>query len=205
MKFFSMDSKFYQAMSAFADIILLNLCWIIGSLPLVTVGASNAAMYTILGRRQRKEDGGTFAPFFKAWWGNLKMGTLFWVAQAFVTFSLSLILVMTLPLVLKIVAGILLVLVTMVFSLIYPQLARYRNRWFAYLRNAVILLVLKLGWVLLNVLVFLIPLALFLIAPVESLQLGVVWLLFGISLLFLGSSDIMQKILQPLEEMSSRR
>lgn len=205
MKFFSLDSKFYQAMSAFADIMLLNICWIIGSLPLVTVGASNAAMYTVLGRRQRKEGSGTVAPFFKAWWGNLKMGSLFWLAQVFVTFSLSLILLMNLPLFLKIIAGVLLVLVTLVFSLIYPQLARYRNRWFAYLRNAMILLVLKLGWVLLNVLVFLIPPVLFLIAPMEFLQLSIVWLLFGICLLFLASTDIMQKILQPLEEMSSRR
>ncbi|MBR3972764.1 MAG: YesL family protein [Oscillospiraceae bacterium] len=205
MKFFSPDSKFAQVMTSVGEMMILNFCWIIGCLPLVTIGASNAAMYTIMGRRLRKEGSGTIVPFFKAWWSNLKMGSLFWVAQLVITASLVLNFFLTLPTAFKVIAGIFLFLVTLVFSLIYPQIARFRNRWFAYLRNSIILVVLRLGWVLLNLIVILLPLILFLLAPMESLQLGFIWIFIGISGLFLVSAEIMQKILQPLEELPAGR
>jgi len=204
MQFFSPDSKFAQIMTAFGEMMILNFCWIIGSLPLVTIGASNAAMYTVLGRRLREDDRGTLVPFFRAWWSNLKQGSLFWVAQALITCSLASILFLPMPLFLKVIAGILLLLVTVVFSLIYPQLARFRNRWFAFLRNAVILLVIRLRWVLLNLLLILTPFILFLIAPIDFLRFGFVWILCGFSGIFFLSAELMQKILQPLEELSAR-
>jgi len=90
-----------------------------------------------------------------------------------------------------------------VFSTIYPQIARFRNRWFPCLRNAVILLCLHLGWVVLHLGLLLAPLGLFLLAPGEFLRFGFVWLLFGFSGIFYCSAKIMQKVLQPLENLSS--
>ena len=202
MKFFSPDSKFAQAMTAFGEMMLLNLCWILGSLPLITVGAANAAMYTMMGRRLRGEGSGTVIPFFKAWWRDLKTGSLFWAAQVFISLSLLSILFLPLPGFLKVSALLLLILATLVFSLIYPQIARFRNRWFAYLRNALILLILRPGWALLNLLLFASPVIVFLLAPVEFLQLGFIWILIGFSGLYLVSAEILQKVLQPLETLS---
>jgi len=205
MKFFSPDSKFAQVMTAFGEMMLLNACWIVASLPLITMGAANTAMYTVMGRRLRHEGSGTIVPFFKAWRSNLKMGILFWVVQLLVSFSLGLTLFLPLPAFLKVIAAILLVLVTLVFAILYPQAARFRNRWFAYLKNALILLVSKLGWVILNLGLFLSPALLFLLAPVEFLRFGFIWILFGFSMLFYFSAKIMQKVLAPLENMSSRK
>lgn len=205
MNFFSPDSKFAKIMTPIGEMMILNICWIIGSLPLVTIGASNAAMYTVMLRRLRDEGSGTIVPFFKAWWSNLKIGTLFWLAQAFVTVSLGMIFFLPLPGVLKVIAAVLLILVTPVFNLIYPQIARYRNRCFAYLRNAVILLVLRLKWVLLNFLLFLSPVFVFLLVPMEFLQFGFIWILIGFSGLFYLSAKLMKKILEPLEELSEKR
>jgi len=205
MNFFNPNSKFFQVMTSFGEMMILNVCWIIGCLPLVTIGASNAAMYTVMGRRLRDEGSGTVAPFFRAWWSNLKTATLFWVAQVFVTVSLGMILFMRLPLALKVVAGILLLLTSMTFSTIYPQIARFRNRPFAYLRNAIILDVLKLGRVLLNLLVCLSPVLLFLLVPYEFLQFGFIWIFFGFSFVFYLSAKVMQNILSPLEEVANHR
>ncbi len=202
MKFFSLDSKFYRIMMPIGEMMILNFCWILGCLPLITIGAANTAMYTVMGRRLRDEGSGTIVPFFKAWWKNLKKSTLFWLAQAFVTASLTLFFFLPLPLFLKIVAGVLLVLVTLVFSTIYPQIARFRNPTFAYLRNAVILLVLRLKWVLLNFLVILSPVIAFLLVPVEFLRFGFVWIVIGFSGLFYLSAKMMLNVLQPLEELS---
>ena len=202
MKFFSLDSKFYRVMMSVGEMMILNFCWIIACLPLITVGAANTAMYTVMGRRLRDEGSGTVVPFFKALWKNLKKSTLFWVAQAFVTVSLSLFFFLPLPLFLKVAAGVLLVLVTLVFSTVYPQIARFRNPTFAYLRNAVILLVLRLKWVLQNFLVILLPVLIFLLVPVEFVRFGFVWIIIGFSAIFYLSAKVMQHILQPLEELS---
>ena len=204
MKFFSIDSPFYKFMMSVGEMMILNFCFLLGCLPLVTIGAANAAMYTVMRQRVLDEGSGTVGPFFRAWWGNLKQGSLFWLVQAFMTVSLGMIFFMTLPTFLKVIAGILLFLVTVVFSLIYPQLARFRNRWFPYVRNAVILLVLRLKWVLLNLLVILLPLILFLLAPVDFLRLGFVWILIGFSLVFYLSAKVMLKVLDPLEELAKQ-
>lgn len=205
MKFFNPDSKFFQIMTSFGEMMILNVCWIIGSLPLITIGASNVAMYTVMGRRLRGDGAGTIVPFFRAWWSNLKNATLFWLAQVFVSVSMGMMFFLPFHLALKIVAGLLLLIVNLVMGTIYPQIARFRNRPFAYLRNSIILLVLKCGRVFLNLLLFLSPVALFLLMPVEFLQLGVVWILFGFSLLFFLSAEIMQNILNPLEEVANTK
>ena len=205
MQFFNPNSKFFQVMTSFGEMMILNICWIIGSLPIITIGSSNTAMYTVMGRRLRDEGSGTVGPFFKAWWSNLKTSTLFWVPQVFVTGSLGMFFFMRFPLFLKIVAGVLLVITSMTFGTIYPQIARFRNRPFAYLRNAVILDVLKLGRVVLNLLLWLSPLGFFLLMPFEFLQLGLIWIFFGFSLLFYLSAQIMQNILTPLEEVANNR
>lgn len=205
MKFFSPDSKFAQVMTSLGEMMLLNVCFLLASLPLITIGAACTAMYTVMGRRLRDEGSGTIVPFFKVWWSSLKMSTLFWLPQVFVSFSLGLTLLLPLPGFLKVIAGILLILVTLVFSVVYPQIARFRNRWFAYLRNAVILLVLKLGQVVLNLLVFLAPIIAFLLVPMDFLRFGFIWILFGFSGLFFLSAKVMQKVLLPLEDLSGKR
>ena len=201
MKFFSPDSKFAQVMTSVGEMMLLNICWILASLPLVTLGAANTAMYTVMLRRLRQESSGTVVPFFKAWRSNLKTGTLFWLAQFFVSGSLTMTLLLPLPVFLKVIAAIFLVLVTLVFSIVYPQLARFRNRWFPCLRNAVILLVLKFPYVLLNLLLILSPALFFLLAPVAFFRWSILWVLLGISAIFCLSAKLMVKILEPLEKM----
>jgi len=205
MQFFSPDSKFAQVMTFVGEMMLLNLCWILASLPLVTAGAANIAMYTIMGRRLRKEDNGTLIPFFKAWKSNLKQGVLFWLAQVLMSAGLALYFFLPLPTAFKIIAGLVLVLVTLVFSILYPMIARFRNRWFASVKNALILLVAKPGWALLNLLLILLPVALLALAPVEFLRFGFIWLLFGFSGIFYLSAMVMRKILLPMENMHQHK
>jgi len=204
MQFFSPDSKFARIMTSVGEMMLLNVCWIIASLPIITMGASNTAMYVVMGRRLRGEGSGTVVPFFRAWWHNLKTSTALWGAQLLVSFSMGFSLVLTLPGLFQVIAAIFLVLVNLLFSLIYPQIARYRLRWFACLKNAIILLVLRLGWVLLNALLLLSPVILFLLVPMEALRFGFIWILFGFSGLFYLSARLMQKILNPLETLATK-
>ena len=48
MKLFNYDSPFWSFMSRLADLIILNLLWIVFCIPVVTIGASTTAMYLSL-------------------------------------------------------------------------------------------------------------------------------------------------------------
>lgn len=204
MQLFRPDSKWMEALNAFGEMMLLNLCWIIGSLPLVTIGAASTAMYAVMGQRLRGEGSGIFAAFFHAWWRDLLPATAFWLVQILVSASLASSFFLPLPTFFKILSGFFLVLVSLIYPLLYAQLARFRNRWFSYLKNTVILLITKPGWALLNLLIFLAPGIFFLLFPVDFLQYSFIWILFGFSALFYGSAVIMRRILQPLEEKAAK-
>ena len=47
MSFFSLDSKFMQALSRIADLILLNLVFLVTCIPIFTIGAASAALYSV--------------------------------------------------------------------------------------------------------------------------------------------------------------
>ena len=85
LPFFDPDSKPMQVLGAFADMIVLNVCFLIGCLPVVTVGASMSALYAAMLRRQRGEGGGVFAAFWKDWKQNLRHGIACWLMQLAVT------------------------------------------------------------------------------------------------------------------------
>ena len=65
------------------DLILVNLLWVLCSIPLVTIGASSAAMYHVCMRLALGEDVGIFSAFFHSFRHNLKRGAaLFLLAAA---------------------------------------------------------------------------------------------------------------------------
>ena len=62
-----------------ADLIILNLLFIICSLPIVTFGAAYSAKYYVAMKKVRGEDSGTIVPFFKAFKRNFKQSTVVWL------------------------------------------------------------------------------------------------------------------------------
>ena len=54
-RLFAMDGKVFGFLSRTADLVLLNLLWILFSLPVVTLGASTTAIYTVVLKMARNE------------------------------------------------------------------------------------------------------------------------------------------------------
>ena len=73
------DSPVMDFISTVADIIILNLLFIICSLPIVTFGAAYSAKYYVVMKKVRGEDSGTIVPFFKAFKRNFKQSTIVWI------------------------------------------------------------------------------------------------------------------------------
>ena len=76
MRFFSIDSPVYRFMSRFWDMIKLNFCWLICSLPIVTMGAATVAAYSVTLHMVDDSDGYVVRPFYKAFRDNLKQGSV---------------------------------------------------------------------------------------------------------------------------------
>ena len=57
MKFFSVDSPLYRFLSRVLDILKLNFLWILGSLPVFTIGASTTAAMSVALKLADDEEG----------------------------------------------------------------------------------------------------------------------------------------------------
>ncbi len=82
-KFFSVDSPFYRFASRLSDILILNLLWILCSIPIVTIGAATTAMYYVNLKMVKDEEVYIVRSFFKAFKDNLKQSTIMWLIFLF--------------------------------------------------------------------------------------------------------------------------
>lgn len=82
--FLSPDSKFMQVLSRLTDLVVLNLLFLLTCLPVFTIGAANAAMYTLCFRMIRNREGGIVKSYFRAFRDNFKQGTALWLLFLFI-------------------------------------------------------------------------------------------------------------------------
>lgn len=90
-KIFDHENKFWRAMSKLADLVGLNLLFILCSLPVITFGASASAFYSMLMKIAEETEPYIVRGFFKAFKENFKKATIIWVimflAGAFLVFD----------------------------------------------------------------------------------------------------------------------
>ena len=141
MKFFSVDSPLYRFLSRVLDILKLNFLWILGSLPVFTIGASTTAAMSVALKLADDEEGYIAKSYFAAYKANFKqgvpMGLIFLVAWYAVYLDFQLFgAVKNNPVILLIIGmvSVFLVIIAMIYS--FPLLARYENTVVRTIRNS---------------------------------------------------------------------
>lgn len=86
---FSIDGPVGRALSRFTDLLTLSVLWIVCSIPLVTLGASTTALYTMTLRIVRNEEGKISDGFLRAFKENFKNATIIHLILAAFTFLIS--------------------------------------------------------------------------------------------------------------------
>lgn len=76
---FDMDNPIWKVMGRVADAFLLTLFWVIGSLPVVTIGASTTALYYVALKMAENREGYLWKSFWKAYRENLGQSTAAWL------------------------------------------------------------------------------------------------------------------------------
>ena len=78
-RIFNMDNKFFTFMGKAADLILLNIIFLICCLPVVTIGASVTAMYYVTLKMVRNEESYISRSFFQSFRQNFRQATGIWL------------------------------------------------------------------------------------------------------------------------------
>ena len=79
MNFNLFDNPIMNAIGRIADFIILNVLWVICSIPIITIGASTTALYTVMLKIVKNEEGYIARDFFKAFRENFKQSTAIWL------------------------------------------------------------------------------------------------------------------------------
>lgn len=77
--FFNYDNPVWRFIGKFFDVMILNVLWVICSIPIVTIGASTTAVYYVTLKLVRDQDSTTVKAFFKSFKENFKQATIIWL------------------------------------------------------------------------------------------------------------------------------
>lgn len=177
--FFSMDSPFFSFMSRLADIVILNLLYIICCLPVFTVGAATSALYYQVMKMSKNEESYVFRGFFKAFKENFKKATPAWLLLLAVALLLSLDLYLAPTLGdaalvsgFRIICCVAAVFWLMTFSYTFPLFSKFENTIKNTLKNALLMGIRHLPFTFVIVLLNLSPaLAVFFLTPYFGIEL----------------------------------
>ena len=77
---FDIDNPIMSGVIKIFDCICVSLLWLLFSLPVITIGASSAALYATVYKYLRKDEGHLWRTFWTAFRENLRRSTLVWLA-----------------------------------------------------------------------------------------------------------------------------
>ena len=177
---FSPDSKFMTVVSRFADLLLLNLVFLLTCLPVFTIGAAVTALYTMCFRLMREEYSGLLRSYFSAFKSNFRQATCIWLLLLlivcpalfyfYVLFSIDSLLRYF---------GFLFILISLLAaktaSYVFPWISQFENTTGQALKNALILSISHLPRTLAIVAINLVPAIVFFISPELFLQVSFLW------------------------------
>lgn len=199
---FSPDSRFMRIMSRVADLILLNLCYLLTCVPLFTIGAASAALYTVCFHFGTAEEKGVIRSYFRAFRENFKRGTGVWLivllcgAAALVNAWVFYAMPGGLRF-LSVIFAILFVLALLIFGYAFPLLSQFDDGVWPTLRNA---LILSLGYLprsLLIAVVNVVPFILMLTDFYLFLQAAFLWTVLYFSLAAYVNTFLLKGVFAP--------
>lgn len=200
-KLFRMDSPLMRFLTKIADLMVLNILFCVTSIPLITIGASWTALYSVTLKMVRDEEGSVSRSYFRSFRQNFRQATLLWlgvlVVLALLVLDIRVLNGMaggTAPGLLRVGVEILALLGIMVLQYLFPSLARFEASLADTLKNACIM---ALAYLPKTALMTAAAVGAVWITLINNTTIAVglmVWPLIGFSLMAFGNSGILRKI-----------
>ena len=203
---FSYDNKFMQVLMTIGDLIILNILFLISCIPVVTMGAAQAGLYTAVRTIADKEDDSS--PI-KAYFRGFKTGflkiTLMWIPMLVVIVASFSAFFMLPGGFTKVIALIACCIVAILVTLVLMFHSRFDCTPLQLLRNSVLLLLAHPIRVLPATFLSWLSLLIFLYDLQSFVAMGAIFVTLFISTSFLLSYSLMHKPFQDLVAMTLER
>lgn len=180
---FRLDNPVMIALSKAADVMIVNILFLICCIPVVTIGAAVAAMYTITLKMVNQDEYSVVKDFFTAFRSNFKQATVIWIILSLTALLIGSFLYISYKLNVQYQRELvyaflfLALLLLLVASYVFPLQSKFENRVLSTMKNAVIMSLAHLPWSFVILIVNAVP--------VIMLFMGEFFFRWGIPLLFL--------------------
>lgn len=196
-----MDSPLMRFLTKIADLMVLNILFCVTSIPLITIGASWTALYSVTLKMVRDEEGSVSRSYFRSFCQNFRQATLLWlgvlVVLALLVLDIRVLNGMaggTAPGLLRVGVEILALLGIMVLQYLFPSLARFEASLADTLKNACMMALAHLPKTALMTAAAVGAVWITLINNTTIAVGLMVWPLIGFALMAFGNSGILRKI-----------
>lgn len=200
-RLFDLDNPVMRALGKLYDLLITNILFLVCSVPVVTFGASLAAMTKVTQNLVHETGSGTARTFFRAFRSNFRQATVLWLILAafFVCVVCNLVLIDTYiagtaAQVMRVALVMFAVVVVAVACYMFPLLVRYENTLLAHCRNALILTGAKLPRTICLVVLTLLPAALAYYSLTTFLRWSLLFSVIG----FAGLNYLCSLLLRPV-------
>lgn len=166
-RFFSSDSILSRFLTAFANILLINILFIITSIPLFTIGPALTAMYSTIFKWMKEKEASIFKNYFDAFKQNFKQSVSIWIPFLIFIISLSAALRWTHTVLdesqrfIQYPISIAIFLLLCIINYIFPQVALFKQTSTIIIRNSILLALANFPTTLLMIII---PVIIYLIA-----------------------------------------
>ena len=197
-RLFAMDGKLAVLLNKIADLVILNLLWVVCCIPVVTAGAATTAFAYELLKLARDEESYVFTGFFRQFKENFKQSTIVWltylVIGAVVYFDIRALGLMELSVkpVLAVVLYMIAFLALASMFYAFPVMAFFRNSTKKVFKNSLLLAVAHLPWTLLILVINLCPVLLLLFG--NAIAAGFLNVVIGFSLAGWANAHIFRRL-----------
>lgn len=204
---FNLDNPVVQFLARVGDLIIVNALFLICCVPLVTIGASIAAMHKVTQAIAFDEDNGIVKTFFRGFRENFRQATAAWLLMVVFAVSVACNYLIiagfaagNMALVLKWLLIVLSALVVILAAYLFPLLARYQNTLRQHAMNALILAVVKLPRTVGLVGLSILPVLIAVISFQTFLQTLIFWVVVGFGFTSYMSSTLLKPVFREMED-----
>lgn len=189
MKLLDPDSPIMSFLARVADLVILNVLWLLCCLPVVTAGASTTAMYHVVRHLQEESTSSVTRDFFRSFKSDFRQATpvylLLLIPAAAVVMNAWILSAQSsdvVPVYVRAIWMVSALMLTFVVSFVYPVMAYFDDTVWKTLRTAAVLAVAKLPRTVLISAINLLPIIILFVSLPFFLRSSIFWLLIGGSL-----------------------
>lgn len=171
-KIFDYENKFFQALEGIANIVILNFLFIICCIPVVTIGASVTATYSVSMSIVEDREPYIFKEFFKKFKENFKQSTIVWIILAFIGVFIAvdfyicgLLSSGIVSVILKFILTLVSVILGFVVIYVFPLISKFENSVKNTLVNAILISIQNLPYTIAMLIISLLPIGSLFIFP----------------------------------------